>query len=91
MIMTVGNLTYPGEFSFMVMNKTGNQIVRELVTKYRMPKYQLAKRLGVSTTCVYDWLIGKYFSEERLDDLQKVLIQWKEEKGYCLFDNDDKD
>ena len=46
-------------------NKTGIQIVKEMIRDGILSKYRLAREMGVSDTAVDDWILGKYFNEDR--------------------------
>lgn len=67
-------------FSFMP-SKRGIQIVREMISNKVMSQYRLAKEMGVSENAVKDWLLGKYFSEDkhlpRLMDIREKYMRAK--------------
>jgi predicted transcriptional regulator len=69
-------------------NKKGTQIVREMVSLGMISKYRLAREMGVSDTAVDDWILGKYFCEDRhLLKLLDVRDKYQRIRGMGLYSN----
>jgi predicted transcriptional regulator len=69
--------------------KKGTQIVREIIQRGVMSKYRLAREMGVSDNAVDDWILGKYFNEDKhMLRLIEVRDKYLRIRGMGIYSRD---
>ena len=60
--------------------------MREMISQKVLSQYRLAREMQVSENAVRDWLLGKYFSEDKhLPRLMEVREKFMRSKGLGIW------